>query len=1135
MASQEALNQHFHYFMVSSLVHFCIIARSWSLKSWNAGGFFARLKDDQLRADLSQSDVILVQETQSTKTPTLPTHDVWAIPATPVPPGQRGRPTGGLAIFIKKTLPYSWEQVATDNAHYQVAILRFASEEVVLANVYIPPACTDAFDLFLTPLANELKRLEHISSHIVAGDFNARIGDVHGLDPEDEFITLVPQLNLDRTLNDNRAGFLSFLEATDLRLLNGRDSTVQGQPIPASFTFTSIRSSSSPGPSISCTIARSCIDYIVASPALLPLLSPLQLTAYHHSEHSTLSTVIPYLNDLHPPTPVAPLLKFYPPDIEIVLAIFREFDLASIPPDAHPLTYLIDQIHSQGKWKPRPTPKSWFETPATVAHSATVAKLRTAARKHYRAIVDRGDVSSFPDFLAARSAWIKAVDEGRQLATSSFQTRLASWKKSSHLPGHASKLWKVMSGKKSEFGTSIPESQLVDHFNSLLFKNQPLAFKPPDPPVLDPHLDTPFTEAEVLKAIRSKSPSSAPGADQLQYSFWKEVSDDPESLTNLTQLFNHIFSTGIVPQDWHTAVVTMLYKGKGPRNLATNFRAISLTATSLKIFETLLASRLSSWSERNKILSYHQAGFRSHRSTYDHIFTLASLQQAAGKKDLFVGFVDLAKAFPSVSRQKLLNKLGQLGVSTKMLNVVADMYSPDSYRFILSNSTIGTQAGQADTGTREGSCLSPLLFLLFVHDLPAFLDECGSLGPKIRGKVLRVLQFADDTTLLALDRKNFQVLLDRFALYCQLNDLTINASKTEIINLRENSRASRKDHWTLNSVPLRVSSSARYLGVIFSTGRLGVHHAQHLRTRNLAKVWSLVGRIRRAGFTDFDFIFRLFRVLIVSSATYGAGLLFPFPKHRLSQKIDCLLTNFLRSIWSLPRGTPNHLVLSIANSPCMTCLCMEDAIRFLTRKLLNWGINSQLVEDLLSDMFEDKSSLESLLSPSWLGYLLQFLSRDLNLLPTPSSIPELRASLLAIDPKFLHGAITTRCHSFCYPPSPSREPSYRLLNVSAAGSWPCFSSSAPHYRFCRLLLSGSFRHSRELLNNGVEKICPQCNEVLSIQHWFDCPNRLSDHQLLASETGFVVNSFEKLREVVTNPRYCVALEFVLSRFFKATS
>jgi hypothetical protein len=101
---------------------------------------------------------------------------------------------------------------------------------------------------------------------------------------------------------------------------------------------------------------------------------------------------------------------------------------------------------------------------------------------------------------------------------------------------------------------------------------------------------------------------------------------------------------------------------------------------------------------------------------------------------------------------------------------------------------------------------------------------------------------------------------------------------------------------------------------------------------------------------------------------------------------------------------------------------VEDGIRFLSRKLSHWGINSQLVEDLILDMFDDKASLGNLLAPSWLGYLLQFLTRDLDLFPLPTSFSELRTSLLALDSPSLHSAITKRCHRICYPSLPPGSP-----------------------------------------------------------------------------------------------------------------
>jgi hypothetical protein len=288
---------------------------------------------------------------------------------------------GGLALFVKKTLPYSWEHVVTDNSNFQVCVLRFNNEECVIANVYVPPKCADASELILSPLLDILSR--YTVPCFVGGDFNARVGDATMVDVDDEHVSYLPSINLDRATNENRASFLSFVEATDLRVLNGFVLNPQGHNPPATFTFSSIRALPPPAPPGSGVVAQSCVDYILASPSVIAELSPLSITWYPKSEHASLSTRIPYFHDLHPAPPATPLLKFYPPEIEATLTIFRNFDLSAIPPDAHPITYLTDQIHAHGSWKPRPTPRSWFETPETKASSQQVARLRTEARKYH--------------------------------------------------------------------------------------------------------------------------------------------------------------------------------------------------------------------------------------------------------------------------------------------------------------------------------------------------------------------------------------------------------------------------------------------------------------------------------------------------------------------------------------------------------------------------------------------------------------------------------------------------------------------------------------------------------------------------------------------------------------------------------
>jgi hypothetical protein len=183
-------------------------------------------------------------------------------------------------------------------------------------------------------------------------------------------------------------------------------------------------------------------------------------------------------------------------------------------------------------------------------------------------------------------------------------------------------------------------------------------------------------------------------------------------------------------------------------------------------------------------------------------------------------------------------------------------------------------------------------------------------------------------------------------------------------------------------------------------------------------------------------------------------------------------------------------------------------------------------------MLEDRGSLEDPTSASWLGFLIRHLTLSLSLPIQYSSIPELRASLAALDPQRLHSLITRQCHASCYPPSLTRGPDYLQLDLASASFWPCFRSSAPQFKLCRFFISDSFRHSRLLFQNGIERSCEVCDVPLSIRHWLCCPLRDADRALLATATGTEVNSLVHVRDILRDQRLTIAFEFVLSRFFK---
>ena len=155
-----------------------------------------------------------------------------------------------------------------------------------------------------------------------------------------------------------------------------------------------------------------------------------------------------------------------------------------------------------------------------------------------------------------------------------------------------------------------------------------------------------------MLAIRKLKLGKSAGPDGLIAEFFRYSGE--LTVCFLVKLFNSLFDKGIYPNSWTESIIIPLFK-KGDANDVNNYRGISLSNISSKLYSSIINSRLQEWISRNDITGEHQAGFKNDYSTTDHIFTLmaAVQKQFSRDKKLYVAFVDFEKAFDSISRKLL--------------------------------------------------------------------------------------------------------------------------------------------------------------------------------------------------------------------------------------------------------------------------------------------------------------------------------------------------------------------------------------------------------------------------------------------------------------------------------------------------
>ena len=399
----------------------------------------------------------------------------------------------------------------------------------------------------------------------------------------------------------------------------------------------------------------------------------------------------------------------------------------------------------------------------------------------------------------------------------------------------------------------------------------------------------------------------------------------------LLKLYNAVMQSQAWP--WSEGKVILLKKpGKSNYSDPGSYRPITITSYVGKLMESILKNRLTSFLEREEILSPSQHGFRKNFSTASYMFELTTeLEKSVKSKKSTAGvFVDLQKAFDSVWIVGLMFKLRNIGISGPFLKLISSYLLSRTVKIHLNGIT--SEYFDCQIGVPQGGVLSPTLFAVYINDMLDFSSQIG-----------KSLQYADDTSIVlnadndvSLSEK-CQSCCDSISNWLEKWRLKANCSKTDLIVFKGSCIVPN-----ISGEKINKSSQTKVLGIVIDE-RLTFDQQLRNCQNSLVQKWNMVKPFIYRGLNVETGRFILLHAIM--SSTHYLSFIWDF-KHRLS------VYQMVKDLSRAPLNPPaEHLYVMTDVKPLEIRYSQLRLSLLRTLPESGWEILSQKTRGVISNKF----------------------------------------------------------------------------------------------------------------------------------------------------------------------------------------